>query len=217
MKMKTPTATDEHYLWNGCWTLDSTEIAHAYCLWFIAYRQLSINEFAGCVCGYSGGGSFEFEQFYVCLDGARITKCVIDDIDRVTDEEEKEIQFNCAPVQDEHLKSISNTAWGANDCFDQLHIHDGWFVHDQQFLLPSAILEKDLILLSNGRFVGGTSVVHWLKDVIEYIGLAAGPTATELSRPRADAVKQKGRFRAQQWIAKLEHGRKQLQAMWSES
>ena len=214
--MTTPTATDENYLWNGCWALDNIEIPHAYCLWFIAYQQLSANEFAGCVCGYSGGGSFEFEQFYICLDGEEITKCVINNIDRVTEEDEEEILFNSGPILDGHLKSIYDAAWGANDCFDELHIHDGWFVHDQQFLRPSAILEKDLTLLSNGRFVGGTSAVHWIKNVIEYIGLAASPTSSGLSRPRREAVKEKGRSRARQWITKLESGAEQLKERWSD-
>lgn len=34
------------------------------CRWFVCWKILSPNEFSGTIAGYSGGGSFQVENFY---------------------------------------------------------------------------------------------------------------------------------------------------------
>lgn len=50
-----------HINWNGCWEQRPGRVI---CRWMIAWLD-SDQHTAGCVAGYSGGGCFQLEKFYL--------------------------------------------------------------------------------------------------------------------------------------------------------
>jgi len=47
--------------WSGCWEVKKGRII---CRWLIVWAKINETSVAGCVGGYSGGGTFQLEKFY---------------------------------------------------------------------------------------------------------------------------------------------------------
>jgi hypothetical protein len=55
-------AAEGEYKYNGCWEQRENRVI---CRWIIVWKTLGKKHYAGCIGGYSGGGSFQLEKFYI--------------------------------------------------------------------------------------------------------------------------------------------------------
>ena len=53
------------------------EDAYYKCRYLIVWAELNSNEMAGVVCGYSGGGCFEWEAFYAQHSDKELTSLLM--------------------------------------------------------------------------------------------------------------------------------------------
>ena len=94
------------------------------CRWFVAWQFVAKDQIAGAIAGYSGGETFEVEQFWAEFDaGSRIfDKCWIDCTDRVRSED---IDFSsltdnilavCKDASALLWEWNDNTLWNELDC-----------------------------------------------------------------------------------------------------
>lgn len=87
--------------WNGCWEVRD---GRTICRWMVAWKSLN-NAIVGCIDGYSGGGTFQLEKFYV--DNKRILTSDIRAFEELLDEEIRTAE-DC---QDEVLNFHDQTIW----------------------------------------------------------------------------------------------------------
>ena len=139
------------------------------CRWFVAWQFVENGEtgnqqIAGAIAGYSGGGTFEAEQFWVEFSPFRVpAKCWIDNTDRVTDEF---IDFSSLP---ENILAVCESAsalmWEWND--DAL-----WNDSDSVYLRPEhlgkLVAKRGMRRLEAPNFEG-------LCALCSCAGLTAGP------------------------------------------
>ena len=185
--------------------------AIARCRWFIAYEQLSPTEFYGIVAGYSGGGAFEFESFFVRLKDGKIASCVIDDEDRVTGK-----PTDMRVLAKRHRRRFNDDV-DYNAIFEQFNY--GWG-YDVQYLAAEAIDAFELLAEDEdeefpGEFdiVGGTARNAWVKSLLgDYFWITAAPNVLQPRRSPAD--NEARRAKAREWRAKLERKEKKLLKMW---
>jgi len=135
------------------------------CRWFVAWELLRKNQIAGAIAGYSGGGTFEVEQFWGELKDKEFTKCWVDCTDRVT---EKEIDFSSLPDDVTAVcERASALMWEWNDSAQ-------WNESDSVYLRPEhkgkLVAKRGMWRLEAGHFPG-------IRALCSYVGLTASPQA----------------------------------------
>jgi len=133
--------------WNGCWEIRP---GRAICRGMIVWRQIGQN-FYGCVAGYSGGGAFQLEKFWVENSEVRV-----------------EARSHLSTWSDVGLKIAEES----QDVVMSFHDQEIWEDSENLRLLPIklAALQKDGDLL-----FGGESVPDTLIQIFNEIGLTWAP------------------------------------------
>jgi len=134
------------------------------CRWMVVWEELTKDEFAGCVGGYSGGGSFQLEQFYAVFKGGKFERCMIDLYDKVSG---AEIDF-FADVPTSAL-SICNDA---QDIFYHWNIKDKWEESEQLLLVPNPPQE---LLKEEDMFSYSSAYAEFIPQLLEWVGITARP------------------------------------------
>lgn len=138
-----------HQYWNGCWEIN--DVGRAICRWVLVWDPLDKN-FAGCIGGDSGGGSFQLERF-VCRDG----ECFI--------ESDRDLTKNCSK---EELDSSDN----CQDLLLDAHDESMWSESDN--LVLRDIYMTDLV--KDGKLLtGGIQPPMELLPLFEKVGLISQP------------------------------------------
>lgn len=136
----------------------------AICRWIIVWQDLDAHQLAGAVGGYSGGGSFQVEQFYAKhLDG-KLTNLLIDIEDKITG---ASIDYwEDVPAE---FRQFSDDA---QDVIFEWNNRDEWEDSDQLILLEgkSRALRKegDMLLFDE-------DYTSFAKDILASIGITAAP------------------------------------------
>lgn len=136
----------------------------AICRWIIVWQELADNHLAGAIGGYSGGGSFQVEQFYAKQFDGRLANLLIDIEDRITG---ASIDYwEDVPPE---IRRISDDA---QDVIFEWNDRDEWEDSDHLVLLKDRIRalreEEDMLLLSS-------SYTPFAKDILASVGITAGP------------------------------------------
>jgi len=135
------------------------------CRWILVWGDVSETEIAGCAAGYSGGGAFQLEKFYLRHSGKDITFLQIDNEDKISLEPN-----DFSAVVPKHAVAI------CEDCQDQVlswHDEEKWEDDENLCLLD----EK----FENVRHDGDMSFyknsdIDDLVCVLEAIGITSKPT-----------------------------------------
>lgn len=136
----------------------------AICRWIIVWQDLPEGKIAGAIGGYSGGGSFQLEQFYAQQAAGQLIKLLIDTEDKITGDP---IDFwEDAPA---NARSISDDA---QDVIFEWNDRDEWEENDQLILLESKswelLEEQDMLLMRR-------DYNSFAKDILSSIGITAAP------------------------------------------
>jgi hypothetical protein len=134
--------------WNGCWEIRNDR---AICRWMIAWVTTQ-GGFIGCAAGYSGGGSFQLERFYMTADNLHL-ECDFD-YEEIAPDEARLVAEDC---QDFILGFHDANVWLQSD---NLILNS-----DKQILMKC---DKDLLY-------GSTDTVDQFKKIFIKLGLTAQP------------------------------------------
>ena len=138
------------------------------CRWIVVWSEASEGEIAGALGGYSGGGSFQMEQFFAKHDSSELTNLMIDIEDKITGED---IDFF-----DDIPSDFLTICDDAQDVIMEWHDEDEWENSEQLLLLDDKIggLDKsgDMLLLN-----GGDSGFN--KTILELAGVTAAPISSD--------------------------------------
>ena len=138
------------------------------CRWIVVWSEASESEIAGALGGYSGGGSFQMEQFFAKHDSSELTNLMIDIEDKITGED---IDFF-----DDIPSDFLTICDDAQDVIMEWHDEDEWENSEQLLLLDDKIggLDKsgDMLLLN-----GGDSGFN--KTILELAGVTAAPISSD--------------------------------------
>lgn len=147
---------------NAAWEAKTKK--KAICRWFVAWTKLGIDEYAGAVAGFGGGGSFIVERFYAKEKGGKLASLWIDFTDVVTG---KEIDF------DKCGKKALAVAEEALDCIWEYNDNDAWGDNDEVLLQndkrADLVAKKDMLFLVKDG-------AAFLKTICEKAGLTASPS-----------------------------------------
>ena len=134
------------------------------CRWIVVWSEASEGEIAGALGGYSGGGSFQMEQFFAKHADSKLTNLMIDIEDKITGED---IDFF-----DDIPSNVLTICDDAQDAIMEWHDEDEWEDAEQLLLLDDKIGELDKsgeMLLLNGGDNG------FNKFILELAGVTAAP------------------------------------------
>ena len=134
------------------------------CRWMVVWEELKAGEIAGCVGGYSGGGSFQLEQFYAVLNEGKFEKCMIDLCEKVSG---AEIDFF-----EDVPANASDICNSAQDVFCEWNIRDEWEESEQLLLVsnpPHELVKEDDMLLYS------TAYADFIPQLLEWVGITARP------------------------------------------
>lgn len=135
------------------------------CRWMVVWQNIDNGTLVGAFGGYSGGGSFQMEQFYAKHSDGLLTSLMIDMEDKVTGDD---IDF-FDDVPPEAL-SLSDDA---QDIIMDWHDEDEWEEAEQLILLSDKqsglIVDKDLLLLPE-------STNAFVAEILQLAGVTASPT-----------------------------------------
>lgn len=158
-----PSPAGPVFKFNGGWELRPGRII---CRWMLVWADVTEGEIAGCAAGYSGGGSFQMEKFYLKHRRGTTSLLQIDNQDKVTGE-----------FADFSIVVPPSVVTICEDCQDELlswHDQDKWEDSDnlclREGLSEELILSGDMLFNNNAK--AGTLV-----NVLEYIGITARPLA----------------------------------------
>jgi hypothetical protein len=136
----------------------------AICRWIIVWQELPEGQLAGAIGGYSGGGSFQVEQFYAKHLNGKLTNLFIDLEDKITG---AAIEYWVDVPSD-----ISQISDDAQDVIFEWNDRDEWEDSDQLILLEGKRRalreERDMLLL-------GLDYTSFAKDILASIGITAAP------------------------------------------
>ena len=137
------------------------------CRYLIVWAELNSNEMAGAYCGFSGGGSFEWEAFYAQHSDKELTSLLIDLWDKVTGEGDYG-GFNPPSAEAWEICSAAEVELGL------WHDEDDWYDRDSLYLRPELI--EDLEINEGGTLILDRDDHHYLLNAIfHHTGLTAGP------------------------------------------
>ena len=153
---------ESEYKINGGWEVRN---GRTICRWMLAWVDLNQGEIAGCAAGYSGGGSFQLEKFYLQHSKGNITLLQIDN--------EEKIQGKFADFS----AVVPPQAVGiCEDCQDEVlswHDEQQWEEADNLCLREDKLLKIKSdgdMLLNNG------SEANFLISVLGCLGLTSRPS-----------------------------------------
>lgn len=134
------------------------------CRWMLVWVELSQDEFAGCAAGYSGGGSFQMEKFYLQRSAGEIALLQIDNEEKISGE-----------FADFSSVVPHRAVLVCEDCQDEvISWHDAgiWEETDNLFLLKERshklVAHEDMLIFKNSN---ADAVVK----VLECIGVTSKP------------------------------------------
>lgn len=134
------------------------------CRWMLVWGNMSHTEIAGCAAGYSGGGTFQLEKFYLRYSRKEITFLQIDNEEKVSS---SFLDFSIAVPN--HIVDI------CEDCLDEIlswHDKDKWIDAENLCLLE----EKYSNLSQDGdMLLFQTSDAQILIKVLDYLGITSRP------------------------------------------
>jgi hypothetical protein len=135
------------------------------CRWIIVWTKPSDGVISGALGGYSGGGSFQMEQFVAKYSGNELTNLMIDRDDKITGDE---IDFF-----DHVPRELLTICDDAQDLIMEWHDKEEWEEAEQLILLDDKAgeLERigDMLLLDEGDS-GFTRII------LELAGITAAPS-----------------------------------------
>jgi len=138
---------------------------HSICRWMLVWVDVSETEIAGCAAGYSGGGAFQLEKFYLRHSGMDIKLLQIDNEDKISLE-----------PNDFSAVVPSQAVAVCEDCQDQVlswHDEEKWEDDENLCLLDEKFenvhYDGDLLFYKN-------SDINYLVFVLEVIGITSKPT-----------------------------------------
>ncbi len=138
------------------------------CRWIIVWSEPSDGEIVGALGGYSGGGSFQMEQFYAKHSDGKLTSLMIDMDDKITEEE---IDFF-----DDVSSDFLTICDDAQDVIMEWHDEEEWEEAEQLVLLDEKAGELnksgDMLLLDEGDS-------GFTKAILEHAGITAAPSSSE--------------------------------------
>jgi len=135
------------------------------CRWMVVWEELNEGEIAGCVGGYSGGGSFQLEQFYAVFKNDKFEKCMIDLYEKVSGAEIdffEEVPANASDICNE-----------AQDVFYKWNVRDEW--EDSEQLLLAAPPPHELVKAADDMFLYSTAYADFIPQLLEWVGVTAKP------------------------------------------
>lgn len=154
--------TDE-FLINAAWEKrDERNI----CRWMVVFQTLNESTIAGVLAGYSGGGSFQLEQFVAYYSNDKLTSLMIDMEDKITG---REIDFF-----DDVPGKLLEVCDDAQDIVMEWNDQDEWEDAEQLLLLENreeGLTRKDDLFL----YEKGDSV--FLKEILEKGGITSAPVS----------------------------------------
>jgi len=151
------------YLINAAWEeRDERNI----CRWMVVFSLLNESTIAGVLAGYSGGGSFQLEQFVAHYLDDKLTSLMIDMEDKITG---GEIDFF-----DDVPGELLEVCDGAQDIVMEWNDQDEWENAEQLILLgyrEEELTQKgDLLLYEKGDSI-------FLREILEKAGINSAPVS----------------------------------------
>lgn len=150
------------YKINGGWEVRD---GRTICRWMLVWVDLNQGEIAGCAAGYSGGGSFQLEKFYLMHRRGKIEFLQIDNEDKIHGE-----------FADFSAVVPSQAVGICEDCQDEIlswHDERQWEETDNLCLRE----DKSLELKSDGdMLLNNGSEANLLISVLECMGLTSRPS-----------------------------------------
>lgn len=135
------------------------------CRWMVVWQNMDNGSMAGAFGGYSGGGSFQMEQFYAKHSAGLLTSLMIDMEDKVTGDD---IDFF-----DDVPPEVLSLCDDAQDIIMDWHDEDEWEEADQLILLcekqSSLIVDNDLLLLPESKNA-------FVAEILKHAGVTASPS-----------------------------------------
>lgn len=139
----------------------------AICRWIIVWQQIDESQIAGAIGGYSGGGTFQVEQFFAQIEDGNLSSLMIDIEDKITG---KEIDFwEDVPSK---MRAISDDA---QDVIFDWNDREEWEDAEQLVLVADkadALREDGDMLLLDKDY---TPFAH---DILSSVGITAVPVET---------------------------------------
>lgn len=136
------------------------------CRWIMVWQE-SDDSIVGCLGGYSGGGTFQLEQFLARFDSDKLSSLMIDTEDKITGDEIE--FFDDVP---EELLAICDDA---QDHVLSWHDQEEWEDAEQLLLKEehesSLTREGDMLLYS-------PNTNRFLREILELSGITAGPRSS---------------------------------------
>jgi hypothetical protein len=145
---------------NAAWELKESSIP---CRWFIVWKDVSKDEFAGYIAGYCGGGCFLVEKFYAKHEDGKLICLWIDFSDKISKEE-----IDYESLNQEVLDAINQAecaVWEWND-------EENWMDDEQLELIED---KRNYLNITNDMGYYFTETNPFLHKLCELSGLTAGP------------------------------------------
>jgi hypothetical protein len=134
--------------WSGNWENRGDRFI---CRWMVAWT-MNNTEMMGAISGYSGGGAFQLEKFFITVDG------------RYYIEANEDLEFLSAKQIDDCESCV--------DIILNFHNAEDWFENENLHLLNERL--TDLQVVNNGCF-GGEIIPVALLKLFSLIGLISYP------------------------------------------
>lgn len=136
------------------------------CRYMIVWKEIAEDKLAGALGGYSGGGSFQMEQFFAIYNSKSLINLMIDNKDVITGQEidffddvPEEFRKICDDAQDVIFEWNEQEKWEDDD---QLILK----LQKEQFLRP----EGDMLILASDKS-------DFLKKILSESGITSWPSA----------------------------------------
>ena len=134
------------------------------CRWMVVWQDIDGGSIAGAFGGYSGGGSFQMEQFYAKHSANTLTTLLIDMEDKVTGDDIDffdDVPSEALPICDD-----------AQDIIIDWHDEDEWEEAEQLYLLDEKhsglIVDDDLLLLAESKSA-------FVAEILRLAGVTSAP------------------------------------------
>jgi hypothetical protein len=135
------------------------------CRWILVWNEIDNASIAGALGGYSGGGTFQLEQFYGKHSGGTLSNLLIDIEDKITGEE---VDFFDAVPGD-----ILSLCDDAQDLVMEWNDADEWGESEQLLLLEEKTEELALI---DDMYLLSQDQSPFIKTILELGGITASPS-----------------------------------------
>jgi hypothetical protein len=151
---------------------------HFRCRWFLAWVSFEQGEtknndnqvWVGYYAGYSGGGSYEVEQFKAEIANSQLQSLFVEPWDLVSSEE---IDWSESINEDEKLECLKadDQLWMWNIWKDDDSV---WLKQESELELHNKLIRKDDMLYFNSRNFESDEI-SMIREICSLGGLTAGP------------------------------------------